>query len=55
VTVLPAQRMTPVRRKESRLLPFFFRFGNPTLRPFRLPFLESVKLRSARSRSRNAS
>ena len=32
--------MTPVSRKESRAFPFFFRLGNPSLLPFRSPFLD---------------
>jgi len=33
VTAVPAQRIVPVRRKESRAFPFFFRRGNPSLLP----------------------
>src|SRR5579875_568025 len=56
VTVVPEQRITPVlKRKESRHLPFFLRLGKPRRGPFRLPFLESRKFSSARSRLRKAS
>ena len=56
VTVLPAQRSTPVlNRNESRHFPRFLKWGNPSRRPLRSPFLDFTKSRRARSRSRNAS
>ncbi len=55
VTVPRPQRSVPVSRNESRHLPRFLNRGNPSRRPFRSPFFDLVKSRSARSRSRNAS
>ena len=56
VTVVPVQRIVPVEnRNESRHRPRFLNLGNPSLRPLRWPFLDLMKSRSARSRSRNAS
>ena len=56
VTVVPEQRMTPApNRNESLHLPRFLAFGNPGRVPFRWPFFDLTKSRSARSRSRNAS
>jgi hypothetical protein len=56
VTVVPAQPIAPVlNRNESRHLPRFLNRGKPSRLPFRCPFFDLVKSRSARSRSRNAS
>ena len=56
VTVVPEQRITPApNRNESLHFPRFLAFGNPSRLPFRRPFFDLMKSRSARSRSRNAS
>ena len=56
VTVVPEQRIAPVEnRNASRHLPRFLNLGKPSRLPFRWPFRDLVKSRSARSRSRNAS
>ena len=56
VTVPQSQRITPVvNRNESRHFPRFLNRGNPSRFPFRCPFFDLMKSRSARSRSRNAS
>ncbi len=56
VTVVPAQPIAPVpNRNESLHLPRFLNRGKPSRLPFRCPFFDAMKSRSARSRSRNAS
>ena len=56
VTVVPAQRSIPApNRNESRHLPRFLNFGNPSRRPLRSPFFDLTNSRSAWCRSRNAS
>src|SRR5215510_15688682 len=55
-TVVPEHdARSPVTLNESRHLPRFLNFGNPSLRPFRWPFLDLMKSVSARSRFRKAS
>jgi hypothetical protein len=54
-TVVPEQRSDPVSRNESRHLPRFLNLGKSSRLPFRSPFFDLMKSRSALSRSRNAS
>ena len=56
VIVVPAQPIAPVLNRNASLhLPRFLNRGKPSRFPFRWPFFDAMKSRSARSRSRNAS
>src|SRR5580704_6664292 len=56
VDVVPVQRIGSAEsRNESRHLPRFLNFGNPSRRPLRSAFFDLMNSVIARSRSRNAS